>query len=103
MAAPFPLVNDGFPFRFTFLVELVHKLHRTPSERCAALRLPRRSRSTCRCRPGGHVPFMKRRDRPTAHLLLFAYQNAAGVLHCHGALQRIFDLIQRQSRMSDGR
>jgi hypothetical protein len=49
------------------------------------------------------VPFMKRRDRPTAHLLLFAYQNAAGVLHCHGALQRIFDLIQRQSRMSDGR
>ena len=48
-----------------------------------------------------NVPLVERRHRAACHLLLFAYQDSASILHRHGSLQRILNFIQRQPGMSD--
>src|SRR5208283_1672164 len=40
MAEPFAFANDGLPLRFTFLVELVHILHRSPVRNVPRLAFP---------------------------------------------------------------
>ena len=86
MAEALPLANDGFPLRFAFLVELIDILDRAPVGDVPHLAFPKEAVEHAATGEKTNVSFVERRHRPAGHLLLLTHKNAAGVLHCRGAL-----------------
>ena len=95
MAEPLALTNDGLPLRFAFLIELIDMLDSSPVCDVPYLTCSEEAVQHAAAGHQSNVTFMQRCHGPAAHPLLFAYKNAAGILHCHRALKRILNHIQR--------
>lgn len=80
--------NNGFARLFSFLIELVHMLHGSPVGNVPVFAFPKEPIQHAATREKANVSLVQWRYGPAAHLLLFADQHAASVLHCNRACNR---------------